>query len=300
MFSTISAYAAKHGLFQKHGLDATIHAIPGGSDAAVALIAGEVQICEIASPAVVNAALAGEDLVFVAGIGNRQAYWLMVNPEITTPEELKGKALAVSSPGSGSDTVLRFMLQSIGLQPDVDVTVLAVGGNPERLAAMESGQIAGTALSLPESARAESMGYRALLEPTDIKMDYQANAVISKRSFLMENRSVVASYVKAIIEAVAQMKTDAEGAKAVMVEHLGLDPAADAAVIDFAYERFFHQYLNDKPYVTEAGVQALIDAARQENPTARELVAGDIIDATIVQELDKSGFIDGVYNQSSP
>ncbi len=299
MFSTISAYAAKHGLFEKHGLDVTLHSIPGGSDAAVALIAGEVDICEIAGPAVVNAALAGEDLVFVAGLGNQPTYWLMVNPEITAPEQLKGKVLAVSSPGSNSDTTLRLMLQSLGLQPDVDVSVLAVGGNPERIAAMESGQIAGTVLSLPESARAESMGYRALLTPTDVKVDYQADAVVARRSFLMENRDVVVSYVKATIESIAQMKADDESAKAVMVEQLGLDPVADAAVIDLAYERFFHEYLDKKPLVNNAGVQTLIDVARQENPTARDLVAADIIDDSIIRELDESGFIDSLYNQSS-
>ena len=295
MLSTISAYARKHGLFAKHGLDVSLLAIAGGPEATVALIAGDADLCEIAGPAVVNAALAGEDLVMVAGYGNRLAHWLIVRPEIGQAADLQGKVVAVSSPGSSSDTALRIMLQALGLQPDVDVTIVAVGGNPERLAAMASGQVAGAMMSLPESARAESMGYRVLMAPNAIDMAYQPTAVVTKRAYLAQNRAAVAGYVAAVTEAIARMKADQTGAEEVMVAELAMDPVTDAAVIDVVYQQFFHDYLPDKPYLALAGVQFLIDTARQENPTARPLRAAEISDATIVEELDQSGFIDALY-----
>ena len=297
MLSTMSAYALEHGLFAQHGLNVSLQAIGGGPNATVALIAGEADICEIASPAVVNAALAGEDLVFVAGYGDRLTYWLMVNPEIESADDLRGKSLAVSGPGSGSDTILRMMLETLGLEPDVDVTILSIGGNPERLAAMESGAVAGTVMSLPESARAESMGYRVLLAPTDMNVDYQAAAVTTQRSYLEENRPAVAAYVAAVTEAIARMKADRESATAVMVAELDLDPVADRALLEVAYEQFVIDYLSEKPYPSVPGIQSLIDEARLENPTARELSADNIIDASIVAELDESGFIDRLYGR---
>lgn len=295
MFATPSAYALKYDIYVKHGLDVTLYAIEGGSDATVALLADEASICHIAGPPVVNAVLAGEDLVFVAGIGNRQTYSLIVRPEIELPQDLVGKVLAVSDPGSNSDSVLRSMLLSLGLQPDVDVTIFAVGGNSARMAAMESGQVAGTVLSLPESARAENMGYRVLLDPSQMQMDYQATAVVTKRSFLTNNRPTVVAYVKALTETLAQMKMDGERTGTVMVETLGLDPVADAQLIDRAYDRFRSQSLIGIPYPTRAGVQFIIDAARLENPNAPDLTADDVIDMSIVEELERSGFIAGLY-----
>jgi ABC-type nitrate/sulfonate/bicarbonate transport system substrate-binding protein len=298
MSSVLATYAVEHGIFEKYGLDIELYNIEGGAEATVALIAGDADICHIAGPPVVNAALAGEDLVFVAGIGNQQNYYMLVTPEIESAADLKGKVMAVSSLGSGSDTILRQMLGFLGLQPDVDVTIVAVGGNPERLAALESGQVAGTVMSLPTSARAESMGYHVLVSPGDMDVDYQHTAVETTRDFLASNRPLVVSYLKALTEAIAQIRADPEGAKAAMVEMFGLDPVADAGVIDRTYQQYFHEYLPTKIYPTEAGVQALIDEARLENPTARDLTAADIIDDSIVQELDESGFIDSVMTGS--
>ncbi len=302
MSSVLVMYGLEHGIFEKYGLDIELYNIEGGTEATVALIAGDADICHIAGPPVVNAALAGEDLVFVAGVGNQQNYYMLVAPGIESAEDLKGKAMAVSSLGSGSDRILRQMLIFLGLQPDADVTVVAAGGNPERLAALESGQVAGTVMSLPTSARAESMGYGVLVKPGDMDVDYQHTAVEARREFVANNRPIVVSYLKALTEAIAQIRADQEGAEAAMIEMFGLDPIGDAEVIDRTYQQYFHEYLPTKIYPTEAGIQALIEEARLENPTARDLTAADIIDSSMVQELDESGFIEHVMtaNQEKP
>jgi NitT/TauT family transport system substrate-binding protein len=290
--NALVSFAVEQGLMEKYDLEIESHTFESGSDATVALIAGDVDMCLAAGASVVNAALAGEDLVIVAGLGNRQNYYMMVAPEIEGPADLKGKTMAVSSPGSASDAVLRSMLQSLGLQPDVDVVIMAVGGSADRLAAMESGQVAGSAMAMFEAARAESMGYHALLKPTDMDMDYQFTAAVTTRNFLTNNRNVVAGFLKGLTEASARARVDKEGMQAQMVETLGLDPVKDAAITDYVYEEYFHNYLPEKFYPTETGVQVIIDAARPENPTARDLTAADIIDASIIKDLDDSGFID--------
>lgn len=288
------AYASKFGLFAKYGLDVTLNIIEGGSDAVVALIADESSICQISGSAVVNAALAGEGIVFVAGVVNRQIFWLLVRPEIETAADLKGKAVAVTEIGGSADASMRAMLQAMGLQPDVDVTIVATGGSSTRMAALESGQVAGTVFALPDSAQAENAGYHVLFSPSQLDMEYQGPAIVTKRSFIAGNRSIVVAFIKALTEAMVRMKVDPDGAKIVMAEVLEFDPSADAALLDLSYERFVAEFLPDRPYPTEAGIQSIIDSARAENPSAADLTAADMIDASIVDELEQSGFIDGL------
>ncbi|MBN1666223.1 MAG: ABC transporter substrate-binding protein, partial [Anaerolineales bacterium] len=63
----VFVYAQEQGLFEQYGLQVELVTFNNGSDAATALITGAVDICQVAGPSVVNAAAAGEDLVFIAG-----------------------------------------------------------------------------------------------------------------------------------------------------------------------------------------------------------------------------------------
>jgi ABC-type nitrate/sulfonate/bicarbonate transport system substrate-binding protein len=62
------AWVAKETkLFEKNGLDVQLIYFTGGTTAVLALVSGEVPISQVAGPAVVNAALAGSDVVMIAG-----------------------------------------------------------------------------------------------------------------------------------------------------------------------------------------------------------------------------------------
>lgn len=65
------AYVTKEArLFEKNGLDVELIQVRGALSAA-ALVAREVYIAQMAGPAVVQATLAGSDVVMVAGLVNR-------------------------------------------------------------------------------------------------------------------------------------------------------------------------------------------------------------------------------------
>lgn len=290
------AYTSATGLFEKYGLRVTAHEITSGSDAMAALLAGDVDICQVAGSAVVNAALAVDEPVIVAGLINRQPYSLVVASDIDEPADLKGKALAVSKPGSGSDTVLRAALQSLGLEPDVDVTIVSVGGQAERLAAMESGQVAGTVFSLAELGNALQAGYRVLVDAAELDFAYQHTSVGTTRTFLAENRSTVEKYLRALLEARARMERDQEQGPRIIATEFLVDSEQEVDNIRETYGAIVQLYTKDlQP--TRDGVAALIEEGRKENLTARDITVDDIIDDSIVQELERNGFIAGLYPQ---
>lgn len=291
----VAEYALQKGVFEKHGLDVNLIDIDGGSKAVSAMIAGDVDFCQVAGSAVVNAAVAGEDLVFIGGLYNTYIYSLMVLPEIETAEDLKGKALAVSNPGASSDTALRAALAGLGLEADEDVAILAVGGQSERLAAMETGQVAGTVVSIPQTVKAKELGYRVLLDMSELGTPYQHTAIATKRSYIEANPEITANFMKAIVEAVAMMKQDREGTMAVTAQYLLLDEEADAPSLNESYDVLIQGYLQKVPLPSVPGIETLLAEAEAENPAAADFKAEDMIDASFVEELESSGFISALY-----
>jgi NitT/TauT family transport system substrate-binding protein len=89
----------------------------------------------MAGPAVLQSRLRGSDVVLIAGSLNTMVYQLMVDKDITRPNQLKGKTIAVSRFGSSSDFATRYALDRFGLIPEKDVTILEIGSQPARFAA---------------------------------------------------------------------------------------------------------------------------------------------------------------------
>ena len=121
------------GLLTKNGLDAQIIMLTGNVPI-MALVAGDTPISQIAGIGIINSALGGSDTVMIAGGTVTLDWWLMSRPEIKTPAQLKGGAVAISSFGTASDFVARFALQKIGLVPDKDVAFVQLGNPATRQA----------------------------------------------------------------------------------------------------------------------------------------------------------------------
>lgn len=285
-------YASANGIFDKYGLDVQLLGVDGGPDAVRALLSGQMDLCQISGPAVINANLVGADLAIIGGIINQQLYSLMVTPDIKTAADLKGKSLAVSEPGSASDSILKFGLQQLGLDPNQDVIIVSVGNRAARIAAMEAGSVAGTVVAAPESGRAKTLGFKAMLTPEDMQVPHQHTAVVVRKEYLSENPEIATNFIKAISEAIYLMKRDRQGTVELMTDVLLLDPVEDRDVIDEAYEVVILETMDERLPVNRDGVQLLIENGRQENPNALDLTVDDIVDERIIQELTESGFFD--------
>src|SRR5918992_3806435 len=116
-------------LFEKHGLDAEVITMNGSGIASKALISGNIEISPIATPTVINANLSGSDMAILAHTMPGVVHALMVKPEIKKVEDLKGKKIAVSTLGSLTDFLVRYIAKKKGLNPDRDVTLITTGGD---------------------------------------------------------------------------------------------------------------------------------------------------------------------------
>jgi ABC-type nitrate/sulfonate/bicarbonate transport system substrate-binding protein len=133
----------------------------GGRDMANAFTTGRIDAMHIGLSSVVRANAANADIRAFGSLSNVVRFALFGKPDVRSPEDLKGGTVAISSLGSESDATLALMLGKLGLtRADVQIKELGL----PRLAAVESGAIAATALNEPDRSRAYAAGLTALVD----------------------------------------------------------------------------------------------------------------------------------------
>lgn len=289
-------YALEKGLYKKYGLDVKLELIASGTTAVTALIAGEENLCFTAGSPIANVVAAGQDGVIIATLYNRHTSSLMVVPGIKTADDLKGKMVAITRAGSSSDTSTRTALKLLGLQPDKDVTLFATGGTEtEIMLAMENGVASGGLFIPPNTLRARQKGFHELLDMGSANFPYLQTSLSTTRKYLKEHRSVALNFTKAIYEAIVRVKSDPSGTREVLVKYLALDIQKDGDILDEAYATLIKKYMENKPYPSIEAIQNLLAELVSSNPTVASLKPEDLIDLSILNELDSAGFFSQTF-----
>jgi NitT/TauT family transport system substrate-binding protein len=284
-------YALEKGIYEKYGLDVNLISVNGGSKAAAALISGDVDICTMASPGMTNAVVAGEDLVMTVSFYVRNIYDIVVDPDISGPDDLRGKTVAAGLSGGAQDTMGRIGLKSIGLTPDQDVNMLALEEESQKVAALDSHRVAGVVVHPPTTYILVEKGYKILLKLSTLDVAYQGAGVVTRRSFIQDHRDVVLRFNKAILESIQRMKKDQAGTIEVMAKYLDYDLHADQHILELTYQDYILENLQNDPIPSMAGFQAVLDEAAIENPNAVNVHPADLVDLSILDELKNSGFL---------
>ncbi len=199
--------AKEGGYFAKNGLDVDLVNI-ASAQGIPALLAGEVVVAQLGGSEVLSAAVGGADIVVVAMLTGVYPFVFEVAADIKSVADLKGKKVGVSSIGSSSDIATRVALRRVGLDPDKDVTIVAVGSVQQRTAALLSGAIQAGVAQPPDTLIVEEKGYHVLFNLAELNLPAANTSVAVKKSYLAANRDVVQRYVDALIQAVAREKKD--------------------------------------------------------------------------------------------
>ena len=278
-------------LFQKYNLDAEIVGHIPGAKAVFPLISGDAQVVHAAGPRFILSALGGSEVVMFMGLINTMSFYIVAHKDIATPAQLRGKRVGVSTLGSSSDFSLRYGLTKLGVDPEKDVTVLALGDSAIRVNALISGTIQAGAYSLGEAQHLKQQGHKQLLDLALTGVEYQHTAVATARGFLTRNRRAVVNYTKAIVESMAWMKSHKDESLKLMAKYLRI---MDRQVLESQYEENVSKLYVKKPYPSLEGVRTILES-QSKNEKAKSMKVEQFVDMSIVRELDESGFIDNVY-----
>lgn len=285
------AYHAK--IFQKYGLEAEYIALESGTLGMQTLLANEVQVLFTTGALAVTANLQGGDSTIIAGGINFFPFKLIVRPDIKTVTDLHGKKLAISRFGSASDYAAQLAVEKLGGDPK-QVTMLQLGGNPSRLAAMTTGTAHATVFSEPFASVAVKQGMRSLLDLADSGVPFPQNCFIVRRSLLGERRAFVVNAMKASIESLYLLKRDRKFAREVLKKYLRID---DDSMIDIGIEYYLTKHGDGVLTLPDRkGLEFVIADTAKTNPKAKGQSPESlrVLDGSVLDEIKKSGFIEKV------
>lgn len=290
--NTVWFTALDAGFYRKYGLDVELIFIQSSTLSVSTVVSGDVQVANASGGAVASAAASGANLVMTACYVNTLPYELIVQESVKSPADLKGKSVGISRVGSASDVAARVLIKGLGLEPVKDVPILQVGGPSERAAAFRTGRIVGFPSPPGTIYLAKGIPHRIMISTADFQKRYEFPYICSTttKSYLASHRDTIKRLTMALIESTHFLKTHKEETKKFIAKYTRQD---NPQYLEASY--LANVKLHDRvPLVTREGTEVQIKEALARKPGA-SLRVDDIVDDSIVQELEKSGFIDKVY-----
>lgn len=171
----VPAYVAKEqGIYAKHGLDVSIVDFRAAPEATAALFSGAIDLMSNSPGNMMLVNSRGKDLVNIVDNYPAPVWSLVVNKNVATPnqskgypalfQDLKGKQIGVPAIGSDGHNFARRFLRDAGMNPEKDVTFLAVGLGPDAVAAFKAGQLDAVMAIEPVQTALVGLGGRVILD----------------------------------------------------------------------------------------------------------------------------------------
>jgi NitT/TauT family transport system substrate-binding protein len=273
--------ARQKGFFQRQGLQVALIYIRGGLDIKT-LLTNDADFA-MGSTTAVTAFVAGAPLRIVLSYNAHVDQGLYAQAKFRRIADLKGQSIGSLNPGGLVDTMVRRILIKNGLQPERDVNLLAMGGTPERFAALRSGAIAATMLSSPFNFVADKEGF-SKLATTRQYVDVPGTAVVVHADKIKKQPNTIKRFMRASLDAMQYIRENRTDTTQLIAREFGMDHE----VAGSAYLQLLELLSPDGRNRIE-GYQLLVDFARAAQKVERPINAAQLIDETLLDELMRQG-----------
>ena len=288
--SWATAWIAKEaGYFSAEGLDVELIRVGGSTRMVAAMLGGSAPIIQAGAIAALTANVAGGDVVIIGSTGTVSPFRLIARPEIKQPSDLRGKKAGITTFGSTSDQVVRIALKQFNLEPSKDVALLTFGAQPEAFAALMSGMVQVAALSYPLYPKAVKSGMRELVNFADLGVEDINGTVITTRAFVAQQRDTALRFMRAFTRGMQRYRTDKEFSKKILGKYGKIN---DEETLEGTWQDYAPT-LQKSPRPSLKAIQFMIE---NQFPGKKPLPKPEqFVDFSIVEQLEKSGFVDGLY-----
>ena len=287
------AHAA--GLFKKYDVEVVPIYFSGGNRLMQALITNDIQVGITSGMSSARAILAGAEITIVAGHINKLTYSLYTSKEITKPEQLRGKSMAISGFGTTSHASTVLALRKLGLNPK-EVTLFQIGDQASRFAALQANTIQGILIAPPLTLMAKKRGFNSLLDLTQSGIPWSQELVLANETLIKKQPALAKNFLKGFIEGLSLWHTNKPLTTELLAKFMKIDRNTNQDAIEEAYG-FIRAGTEKKPYPSMDGLKVQLDIIAETDPRAKSARPDQLVDLNILEELDKSGFIDGLYKQ---
>jgi NitT/TauT family transport system substrate-binding protein len=192
--------AGKRDLASRLGLKIEFVQIKADTIALKALLAGELDSCEGGAGGSIAAASRGADVKIVGCHWLAPPHGVYVRPRIAAMADLKGKSVAVSSPGSFPEIFARAAFEKAGI-PAGQVRFAAMGSDTERFKALMAGIVDGAIISNEYVPIAGQDGIRDLMPAAEVMPDFIRVCIEMTGKTVRERRPEAVRFIAAEIDA---------------------------------------------------------------------------------------------------
>ena len=274
----------QHKLLEQEGIRSTFVYI-GGPQVSQALISGDIRMAIVAAASPIRAAAHGADLRFVGGVTDKEVAAFVAAPNIKSPADLKGTRLAIDRLGDYSDFRARKVLEMFGLQAQKDVTLLQIGAQTARFAALRNNQVQSTFVVPPLTLVARKAGLRELADLGELNFPSSSGAFVVMQSTIDKNSKEIYGVLRAVAKAIRIYKTDKEQALAAIARFMRLN---DSEALEET-RRMNANVLKDIPSPPVAGIRVVRDFLAQTDSDVKKMNLDAFITTQFSDRLRKEG-----------
>jgi NitT/TauT family transport system substrate-binding protein len=186
-----------------------------GGEAVTALLGGSLDATFIGSGPAINAYVKSNGGVRVISGANNGGAQLVVRPSITTPEQLRGKVIAVPQLGNTQDIALRKWLKELKLDQGPDKVIIAAMENARTLDSYKQNAVDGGWLPEPWASRLADAGATVLLDEKTRWPDGQfpTTVLIVRAEYAAQHPETVAALIRGNLKALDYIAANPDQAK---------------------------------------------------------------------------------------
>jgi NitT/TauT family transport system substrate-binding protein len=278
-------------LFEKNGIEVEPLYLES-TLAQKALVAGNIDFAMMTGNNMAAPRFAGADLVMLTGFVNKFTYRLVVRPEINAAADLKGKRIGIFRFGSVADRASRILLGRLGLDAEKDVTYIQTpGADSARIQGLLGNTLDGALLNPPFYKQAVASGLRVLANMEEMNIPFQHIGYVTSQRFVTKQPDVTRRVVKSFVDGIHLMRTNPDLTKRALAKYMRVNDAKD---LEESYQ-LMRSLIPIKPYPVLDGFKIVFSELAEKIPAAKTANAKEFIDTRFLEELDRSGYIDGLY-----
>lgn len=270
--------AQAKGFYQNEALEVEIILIAGALG--VRAVLGNSVDFSTASGSILAAAARGVPVKLVSVITSKPTFDLVSEPKIQSFPQLKGKLVGISTRGGTFEHITRLILEKNGLNPDKDVTILALGRQDDIHLALKAGRVSAAIFSPPRSLLLYRDGFHRLAVSGDYLPHYPIGGLGVTDELIKSNRALIQAFVSATMRGIAYYRQNRAESLSFIARELRMeDQSLAAQMFDW------HQtVLADEGRPGPAWINGVLEFTRKSLELSAPLSAEQVFDFSFVEK----------------
>jgi NitT/TauT family transport system substrate-binding protein len=273
-FSYMPFYVAQEkGFLKKYGLEAEYIQMRT-SIQPQAVINGNINFFPSVSTGI-SAAVAGLPLAIVLNFCDGSPWILVTQKEISKPQDLIGKTVAVSGVRTSPHLFLQAALKKWEIA-EKDVGIISTGGTSDSFLALTTNRVAGTVLTPPFDDKAVSLGYKKFMFLGDLAPIPYVGVVTSQNE-IKNNRETVRKSLAALTDSVAWIRANRDESVKMIANKFKVNPTEAGQT----YATLI-KILNKDGKLSPKVARAYLDLLREDRPIPADFDAQKLLDFSML------------------